>query len=155
MKETHSKQFLDDFNRQTFRVDDVQISRNEDSEMDDMSIMPTEASYFAQQELFAPVLEDLMKEHGILPVGASKSTFNLYNKEDGTIELFAQLEKPLEKMLFLSGEELNLDPDKSSLILEVNLTISKHNNQVAANLNAPINVDYRATPAKDMHDEMG
>lgn len=142
--EKRSEQFEKDFDRATYLVDGAQISRNEDSTLDDISKMPTGVSYFANQELFASVLISLMNEQGITPIGDPTSTFNLYNKEDGTMELHAQLDMQLKMMIGLNEEPL--DPDKSSLHLEVNLTIAAHNSQIDAKLNGPINVDYRAAP---------
>ncbi|GAW47180.1 hypothetical protein [Photobacterium damselae] len=140
-----SELFEKDFDRATYLVDGAQISRNEDSTLDDISKIPTCVSYFANQELFASVLISLMNEQGISPIGDPTSTFNLYNKEDGTMELHAQLDMKLNKMIIGLNEE-TLDPDKSSLHLEVNLTIAAHNSQIDAKLNGPINVDYRADP---------
>ncbi len=60
------------------------------------------------------------------------------------MELHAQLDMQLKMMIGLNEEPL--DPDKSSLHLEVNLTIAAHNSQIDAKLNGPINVDYRAAP---------
>lgn len=143
--EKRSEQFELDFHRSTYLVDGAQLSRNED----DISKIPTCVGYFANQELFGIVFKSLMEEHGITPIGIPKSTYNLYNKEDGTMELHAQLEMKVDKMIISSNIDIleeTLDSYKSSLHLEANLTIAAHNSQIDAKLNGPINVDYRAEP---------
>lgn len=144
-----SQQFIKDFDRATYFVNDVQISRNEHSEHDDIEQMPAMASYLANQELFGAAFKALLTEQGVTPIGDSNSTFYLYTSNDGSMKLHAQLEMDLKMMIGQESDNL-LDPGMSPFHLDVNLSLIPDNGKLIVKLDSPIALDYRAMPAANV-----
>ena len=151
----YQRTFVRDFPRSVFIVDNVQISKNNNLEDNNIDLMPSIAKCFANQALFADIVIALNQQENVLLATDHDSpcTYIMNTNKDKSVQLTIRATFDLNAMLTMPDQgdiiDLKLDNSKSYFYSEVNLVINEQENgQVQAKLTDPVTIDYRAVPAQ-------